>query len=654
MSAATYYQRHVRSRKRRLAEAPPAPAPVPAPAATKIVGFWCIPISEAYVKLKINERYTLDDKHPVMVAQSIKTNVSFAILANAQLLGRFCPWVAKELHRNIQTGGADVFTNPQNKGHQKALLKLAKAAVLQNWLYVVAQGSTAHIGYDVKLPEYAPLLEAELTKGNRQKPTNVVVSGIKNVIGIGRSGPEAQQPVETFFKKLKDTVVEPVKAFTELIRDFGVNVQVKPGEEDEEKNRQAVTLMLSELKKAMAADKTKAQSPENLAKNEAVNAANQENEYDFLLQVIAFYRKGASSGKGNDTDKNIADFIAIAGRYHDKDEFGAHPEFRKAAAYLLQTHLSAQLRFELENRNVDPGVIAKLDQMRDDYVEWYKDYRTQAKTAQRDDSGGESPAPPLPKATAPKPAAAAPTLTPPTASVESLIEAVLSEMSFRTLYNSTAANGLYQQGGMRKVVGLNGAGQSVTHWVFDSTVPGRIANSRFVVTKPPTTTIGPDGLPMIKFNFKSRPDRSTTSLRALGFVKFLKAGRGRPKTEIDREVHTYCSCPDFKYRWHKALADAGAAHTPSGIGGEATNVDPVHTNPEKKIAICKHLCAMHDYLGQKKADYAASLGPGPTRTSKTGKSVMMVVKPKKPVIPVGPNKPAKVKQNATVSKRPMG
>ena len=653
MSAATYYQRHVRSRKRRLAEAPPAPAPVPAPEATKIVGFWCIPIPEAYVKLKINERYTLDDKHPVMVDQSIKTNVSFAILANAQLLSRFCPWVAKELYRNIQTGGADVFTNPQNKGHQKALRQLAKAAVLQNWLYVVAQGSTAYIGYDKKLPEYAPLLEAELTKGNRQKPTNVFVSGIKNVIGIGRSGPEAQQPVETFFKKLKDTVVEPVKAFTELIRDFGVNVQVKPGEEDEEKNRQAVTLMHSELDKAMNADKTKAQSPENLAKNKVVNDAMQENEYDFLLQVIAFYRKGtATGGRPKVVAHKIMILVAKYGANPDPDEWG-HPDLKYLADFVapdgkniddehVETLLSAMtVHLDPQNLNILNQMIASLKE-----------------TLRR--AGPVSTVPPVPPAplpkppALPKPAAAAPALTPPTASVESLIEAVLSEMSFRTLYNSTAANGLYQQGGMRKVVGLNGAGQSVTHWVFDSTVPGRIANSRFVVTKPPTPTIGPDGLPMIKFNFKSRADRSTTSLRALGFVKFLKAGRGRPKTEIDREVHTYCSCPDFKYRWHKALADAGAAHTPSGIGGEATNVDPVYTNPEKKIAICKHLCAMHDYLGQKKSDYAASLGPGPTRTSKTGKSVMMVVKPKKPVIPVGDNKPAKVKQNATVSKRPMG
>ena len=95
-------------------------------------------------------------------------------------------------------------------------------------------------------------------------------------------------------------------------------------------------------------------------------------------------------------------------------------------------------------------------------------------------------------------------------------------------------------------------------------------------------------------------------MRQKGHIKFIPHMRpGRPKNPLDRDVHVFCTCDDFKYRWHYALAQQDAADEPTGIGGEAYNEPPNTTNPDKKIALCKHLCAMHDYMIQKKSDLAA-------------------------------------------------
>jgi hypothetical protein len=173
----------------------------------------------------------------------------------------------------------------------------------------------------------------------------------------------------------------------------------------------------------------------------------------------------------------------------------------------------------------------------------------------------------------------------------------LEEASFRELYQSTVSHGLYKSGGgLRKTASGS--------WIIDSSVPGRVTNSHFIFARnmsPPQ--LGPDGLHYLRFNVKSRPDRSTTGMRAVGFVKFLPPqGKGRPPVLMDRPVHVYCSCPDFKYRWHYVLADNDAAHTPSGIGGEAENIPPTETNPGHEIAICKHLCVMHEYLQRRKSE----------------------------------------------------
>lgn len=170
---------------------------------------------------------------------------------------------------------------------------------------------------------------------------------------------------------------------------------------------------------------------------------------------------------------------------------------------------------------------------------------------------------------------------------------LLLEVSFKQLINFTDQNGHYLSGGgMRRVAG---------HWIIDPSVPGRSSNSRFVVTTPPKVRREGDGCVSVIFNFKSRPDRSTTGLRQRGYVKFMPDRRA--KYQFGNKVHVFCTCSDFKYRSHKVLSDLGASHTPSGIGGEATNADPVITNPSKLPFLCKHLVAVAAYLSARRADY---------------------------------------------------
>lgn len=645
MSVATYHYRHARAR--RMAEAPAVPAtPAGAP---KIIGFWCLPFHDSYyLKLKINEAYTVDDHRQVQVFKGSRIEAAWAVLANLGLLDQYFPWLKETLNTGIKLWGQDVFTNDQNQHHEEAIDKLEQVLIKHDWVWVVAHNSTAYVGYNGYLPPYGRMLAAEIINGHPQKPTNVRVSGITDIVGVVNGNTARPVRAEEFFK-LKSHGIQPAQAFIELAKQFGVTSRIGPTE-DPAQDAQAVKEMVDELADKLKAEKT----PEILQRKELINKAITQDPKGFTDQIVKHYRAVAKQPEGEKVDLAVHKIMLLIGKYGgqpDADDW-ANPDLRYLAKFIAPDGVNIDDKrvdklMEILALKLRPQDLHTLSQLIDSY-----------KAAIRAAGMHSSPVGSPPPATAPKvptpatpptparPAAAMPgpkkgsrAKTDPN-QMRMSFESLIQEASFRALYNATNANGLYKHGGMRKIVGADASGQSVTHWIFDPAVPGRVANSRFVVTRPPSPTVGPDGVPMVKYNFKSRPDRSTTGLRALGYIKFLPAGRGRPRTEIDRDVHVYCSCPDFKYRWHKALADAGAAATPTGIGGEATNQDPVVTNPEKKLALCKHLCAMHDYLGQKKADYAAAIA-GPSRVSKTGKSV----------VPMGVDRPQKIKQNAVVSKR---
>lgn len=116
----------------------------------------------------------------------------------------------------------------------------------------------------------------------------------------------------------------------------------------------------------------------------------------------------------------------------------------------------------------------------------------------------------------------------------------LTEMTFNQLWGLTRANGGYKYGGLKK---------TSKGWIYDVTVPDRMSNgSRFVVTRPPKMQIADDGNPQIAYNFKSRPDRSTTGMRQKGYVKFLyrtkkgqTSGKDR-RSEWNRPCHVFCTC----------------------------------------------------------------------------------------------------------------
>jgi len=212
----------------------------------------------------------------------------------------------------------------------------------------------------------------------------------------------------------------------------------------------------------------------------------------------------------------------------------------------------------------------------------------------------------------------------------------LFESSFRSLLQDTQKNGKYKIGGMRLLQG---------RWVYDTAVPGRTENSRFVFTRRPVLSTDHDGLPMYSFSFMSRWNRNTTGMRHSGYVKFIKPKSGilaRIKRylfldQLDLDVHVKCGCPDFKYRWHKALADAGAAATPSGIGGEATNVDPHRTNPGKLRSLCKHLVCMGSFLQASAREHDKMVKAlSDPRFETKGEGKAKAVKPNAKLMPTSP------------------
>jgi hypothetical protein len=172
-------------------------------------------------------------------------------------------------------------------------------------------------------------------------------------------------------------------------------------------------------------------------------------------------------------------------------------------------------------------------------------------------------------------------------------ESTLIESSFKELLRDTVANGRYKIGGLRRIGRI---------WVYDRSIPDRASNSRFVVTRRPALKLGDDGFPVYMFQFRSRPDRNTTNMAHQGYVKFIEKPKFLAKVrnffrdEIDLQVHVFCTCPDFKYRWHWVLAKNNCSHKPTGIGFDATDQPPNQTNPGGLISMCKHLVVAKDYI----------------------------------------------------------
>lgn len=214
-----------------------------------------------------------------------------------------------------------------------------------------------------------------------------------------------------------------------------------------------------------------------------------------------------------------------------------------------------------------------------------------------------------------------------------LKESVLNEARLKELIDLTISNGFYKYGGLKRVSGT---------WVIDPSVPGRAANSRFVVVSVPKWAVGADGLQILNFVCRSRPDRNTTGLRQTGYIKVVNRGgmlRRAAAAVLPRfsygepDVHVMCSCPDFKYRFHWVLAQAGASPTPTGTGDEATNKPPVKTNPSNRPSLCKHLMACGSIVNFSSKEFKDS-----KKKQKEG-----------PVVPVAPNEDPVVEPGAVVT-----
>lgn len=194
----------------------------------------------------------------------------------------------------------------------------------------------------------------------------------------------------------------------------------------------------------------------------------------------------------------------------------------------------------------------------------------------------------------------------------------LGEASFSRLLGLTRVNGGYRYGGMRRVDG---------RWVIDPAINGRLDNSRFIVVSMPNWRLGADGFPIMSYVCRSQPDRNTTGLRHVGFIRVTNqggllrrlAGKFLPQIRAaEPDVQVWCSCQDFKYRFHWVLSQMGAAETPSGSGGQATNAPPSKTNPSFRPSLCKHLSACDQFIDFGNSDFRKLLrkvGTSPVQTT---------------------------------------
>jgi hypothetical protein len=131
--------------------------------------------------------------------------------------------------------------------------------------------------------------------------------------------------------------------------------------------------------------------------------------------------------------------------------------------------------------------------------------------------------------------------------------------------------------------------------------PGRIKRGRNDVTARSIRVKSEDNQEIWAFNYKSDP--STTGNRWHGYVRFFKEDVSQKDNAEDLYCQVDCDCPDFRYRY--AYNNAVADVTPIGA-------DSINKNNGKKwrprsqggvgdygVGLCKHLCALSEYLKTK-------------------------------------------------------
>ena len=102
-----------------------------------------------------------------------------------------------------------------------------------------------------------------------------------------------------------------------------------------------------------------------------------------------------------------------------------------------------------------------------------------------------------------------------------------------------------------------------------------------------------DGNEAWTFSYKSNP--STTGKRWHGYIQFLKGTISQEDNAEDLDCRVSCDCPDYRFRYaynnHKAEAgdlglNNGRPPRPRSQGGVG----------DYGVGLCKHLCALTDFL----------------------------------------------------------
>lgn len=122
--------------------------------------------------------------------------------------------------------------------------------------------------------------------------------------------------------------------------------------------------------------------------------------------------------------------------------------------------------------------------------------------------------------------------------------------------------------------------------------PKRIARSRTVRGPSLQLDAYRDGVDYI-WNCKSTP--STTGLRHRAAISIKRPKD--PNTPLERcQCVVDCTCPDLKYRFAWANKQRSAGRVGPNSLNKAHNRAPKITNPGNTPGLCKHLCALRDFL----------------------------------------------------------
>ena len=138
--------------------------------------------------------------------------------------------------------------------------------------------------------------------------------------------------------------------------------------------------------------------------------------------------------------------------------------------------------------------------------------------------------------------------------------------------------------------------------LFDGSDPERKDRAKGDVNARSTRVITMDEDEAWTFNYKSNP--STTGDRWHGYVRFLKESAiGENKSMDDIDCKIECDCPDFRYRYRYNDAAIGASDNNDNPDFKRTRDDYNKQKPRmpgnNKVGMCKHLCALADFLKTK-------------------------------------------------------